>query len=77
MNRVCTSFIVGRVRIVLLSTIVICGLIGSLDTAVYGQGGVIDFQIVDSESKEQIPARIHLWNSKGVAVRAFGMPFFP
>ena len=42
----------------------------------YGQGGVIDFQIVDSQSKEQIPARIHLWNSKGVAVRAVGMPFF-
>jgi hypothetical protein len=46
------------------------------DAAVYGQGGVIDFQIIDSDSKAQIPARIHLWNSKGVAVRAVGMPFF-
>ena len=76
MSRVCTLYIVGRVRQVLLSTIAFAGLVGFLVVPAYGQGGVIDFQIVDSESKEQIPARIHLWNSKGVAVRAVGMPFF-
>ena len=76
MSRVYTLYIVDRVRLALLSTIVFSGLVGLLVVPAYGQGGVIDFQIVDSESKEQIPARIHLWNSKGVAVRAVGMPFF-
>lgn len=40
------------------------------------QIGVIDFQIVDSESKEQIPARIHLWDSKGKVIRPPALPFW-
>ena len=40
------------------------------------QIGVIDFQIVDSESKEQVPARIHLWDSKGKVIRPPALPFW-
>ena len=40
------------------------------------QIGVIDFQIVDSDSKEQIPARIHLWDSKGKVIRPPALPFW-
>lgn len=40
------------------------------------QIGVIDFQIVDSESKEQIAARIHLWDSKGKVIRPPALPFW-
>ena len=40
------------------------------------QIGVIDFQIVDSESKQQIPARIHLWDSTGKFVRPPTLPFW-
>ena len=40
------------------------------------QIGVIDFQIVDSESKEQIAARIHLWDSKGKVIRPPVLPFW-
>ncbi|MEE2675673.1 MAG: hypothetical protein VX876_01780 [Planctomycetota bacterium] len=40
------------------------------------QIGVIDFQIVDSKSKQQIPARIHLWDSTGKFVRPPTLPFW-
>ncbi|MBA61154.1 MAG: hypothetical protein CMJ76_02200 [Planctomycetaceae bacterium] len=40
------------------------------------QVGVIDFQIVDSESKEQIPARIHLRDSTGKFVRPPTLPYW-
>lgn len=40
------------------------------------QIGVIDFQIVDAESKEQIPARIHLWDSTGKFIKPPTLPFW-
>lgn len=40
------------------------------------QIGVIDFQIVDAESKEQIPARIHLWDSTGRFIQPPTLPFW-
>ncbi|MEC7564420.1 MAG: CehA/McbA family metallohydrolase [Planctomycetota bacterium] len=51
-------------------------LVGCMPLMIYGQVGVVDFQTVDSQTKQQIPARFHIWNSKGIAIKPPGMPFF-
>ncbi len=56
----------------------VCFLVSFLlsPVLIQAQPGVIDFQIVDSETKQQIPARIHLWDSTGKFVRPPALPFW-
>ena len=51
-------------------------LISLGELTLVAQIGVIDLQIVDSESKQQIPARIHLWDSTGKFVHPPTLPFW-
>ena len=51
-------------------------LISLEELTLVAQIGVIDLQIVDSESKQQIPARIHLWDSTGKFVHPPTLPFW-